>query len=187
MTQLLPLLVASVAVALSVAAAPAPSTERQKELLEEILRTLPKSEPWEQWLKASGEMPPDFDKLPGIPFLPEPLIFANGHKAIWNDWPKRREELLRLLQHYVTGSWPASPTNVAVAEFKERDEGGSLLREVTLEFGPARAAKLRVELILPDARPRTSNTGRGSEESPRVSLLADLGRWRARRGRCRPR
>src|SRR5439155_17343210 len=108
---------------------------------------------WEQWLKSTGEMPPDFDKLPGTPFLPDPILLANGHKASWSDWPKRREELLGLFQHYVTGSWPVSPTNLAVAEFKEHNEGGSLVQEKTLEFGPARAAKLRVELILPDARP----------------------------------
>ena len=88
------------------AAAPAPPSERQKELLDQILRTLPKSEPWEQWLKQTGAMPPDFDKLPSVPFLPDPLTFANGRKVAWSDWPKRREELLALFQHYVTGAWP---------------------------------------------------------------------------------
>ena len=143
---------AAVAFAVSLAAAPAPPTDRQKELLDQILHTLPKSEPWERWLKSTGEMPPDFDKLPGIPFLPDPLLFANGRRATWSDWSKRREELLGLFQHYVTGSWPVSPTNLAVAEFKERNEDGSIVRELTLEFGPGRAAKLRVELIIPDAR-----------------------------------
>lgn len=150
--RLLPV-AAGVAFALSLAAAPAPPTQKQQELLDQILRTLPRSEPWEQWLKATGEMPPDFDKLPGTPFLPDPLLFAHGRRASWSDWPKRREELLGLFQHYVTGSWPVSPTNLAVADFRERHDGGSVVQEMTLEFGPARAAKLRVELIIPDARP----------------------------------
>ncbi len=141
------------ALAVHAAPAPAPPTERQKELLDQILRTLPKSEPWEQWLKQTGAMPPDFDKLPSVPFLPDPLTFANGRKVAWSDWPKRREELLALFQQYVTGAWPVSPTNLIVADFKERNEGEAIVREVTLEFGPLRAAKLRVELIIPDAKP----------------------------------
>src|SRR5262245_48564859 len=132
------LVFAALCFALSTLAAPEPTTEKQKEILDQILRTLPKSEPWEQWLKQTGAMPPDFDKLPSVPFLPDPLVFANGRKVAWSDWPKRREELLGVFQHYVTGSWPASPTNLNVADFKERNEGESLVRELTLEFGPMR-------------------------------------------------
>ncbi len=135
------------------APAPAPPTEKQKELLAQILRTLPRSEPWEEWLKKTGAHPPDFDKLPSVPFLPDPLRFASGRQANWSDWPKRHEELLALFQHYVTGSWPVSPTNLNVANFRERNEGASLVQEMTLEFGPARAAKLHIELIIPDAKP----------------------------------
>jgi hypothetical protein len=109
------------------APAPAPATEKQKELLAQILRTLPRSEPWEEWLKKTGAHPPDFDKLPSVPFLPDPLRFASGRQANWSDWPKRREELLALFQHYVTGSWPVSPTNLNVADFRERNEGASLV------------------------------------------------------------
>jgi hypothetical protein len=31
-------------------------TEKQRELLDQILHTLPKSEPWEQWLKATQSL-----------------------------------------------------------------------------------------------------------------------------------
>ena len=142
-----------IAFALALAAAPAPPTEKQKAFLDEILRSLPKSEPWEQWLKQTGAMPPDFDRMPSVPYLPDPVRFANGRMATWHDWPQRREELLALFQHYVTGAWPASPTNLNVTDLMERNEDGSLVRELTLEFGPLRAAKLRVELIIPNARP----------------------------------
>jgi len=147
--------VAWITFVLQTPAAPAlpPPSGKQKELLDQILHTLPKSEPWEEWLKKTGAHPPDFDKLPSVPFLPDPLRFTSGRQANWKDWPKRREELLALFQHYVTGSWPVSPTNLNVADFRERNEGGSLVHEMTLEFGPARAAKLHIELIIPDARP----------------------------------
>src|SRR5262245_39965314 len=55
------------------AAAPAPSAEEQQALLKEILGLLPKSEPWEKWLQATGTMPPDFKALPAVPYLPDPL------------------------------------------------------------------------------------------------------------------
>lgn len=52
---------------------------RRKALLEELRRLLPKSEPWEKWLAASGELPPDFEKMTGMAFLPGPMKFADGH------------------------------------------------------------------------------------------------------------
>src|SRR6185295_11420507 len=68
--------------------------DNQKRFLKEILRTLPKSEPWERWVHATGALPPDFNSLPDVPFLPDPLRFANGKEVKKEDWPKRRLELL---------------------------------------------------------------------------------------------
>jgi len=118
-----------------------------------ILRLLPKSEPWEQWLTNSGASPPDFNALPSVPYLPDPLRFANGRVATWNDWSQRRQEILQLFQHYVTGTWPVSPTNLHVADFREEREGESFVQRITLAFGPNRAAQLHLELIIPNAKP----------------------------------
>ena len=76
----------------------APPTEKQKQLLEEILRILPKSEPWERWVKATGSYPPDFDTMTNHPFLPDPLRLANGREVKKPDWPRRRHELLTQFQ-----------------------------------------------------------------------------------------
>jgi cephalosporin-C deacetylase-like acetyl esterase len=130
------------------AAAPA-ATAEQKAALKEMLRLLPKSDPWEKWLAATGAMPPNFDALPSAPFLPDPLRFANGREVKREDWPRRRAELLGLFQHYVTGSWPPAPGNTRVAESKERPEAGATVREVLLEFGPRLAGRLNLELIIP--------------------------------------
>ena len=46
-------------------------TTKQQQTLDDILRILPRSAPWENWLKSSGELPPDFSKLPSNPFLPQ--------------------------------------------------------------------------------------------------------------------
>ena len=120
-----------------------------KETVAEILRLLPKSEPWEKWVKASGVQPPDFAALANRPYLPDPVRFANGKEVKRKEWPRRRQELLALFRHYVIGTSPPSPGNVRAAEIKSHQEGGSFLDEVVLEFGPKRQAKLHLELIIP--------------------------------------
>jgi len=138
--------------ALPSARAAAPPTEQQKAALKEILRILPKSEPWEKWLAAKGGMPPNFDALTNTPYLPDPLRFAGGREVKREDWPRRRAELLSLFQYYVTGTWPPAPQNTRAASFKQREEAGSIVQEIVLEFGPLQAARLNVELIIPKGR-----------------------------------
>ncbi len=136
------------------AAAPArpAATEEQKVQIREILRLLPKSEPWEKWLSTTGALPPDFDKLPSVPFLPDPLKFANGRDVNPLEWPQRRAELLRLFQYYITGTWPGTPGDTRIGDFKQRIEAGSTVQELTLEFGPGYRAKLRLEVIIPNGK-----------------------------------
>ena len=132
---------------LALAAEPTPQQRADRE---QLRRLLPPSEPWEKWLQSSGELPPDFDKLPSIPFLPDPLRFNNGSAvATSQQWTQRRLELLRLFFHYVFGTVPAAPGNVRAAEVKTREEGGATVQELVLEFGPQHQAKLHLELIIP--------------------------------------
>ena len=63
-----------------------PGTESRRQLLDDLLRMLhPSRTPangrinahdrtWEDWLKRTGELPPDFDAMPSIPELPDPLL-----------------------------------------------------------------------------------------------------------------
>jgi len=126
---------------------------KRKEVLAEMLRVFPKSEPWEAWLQKTGALPPDFDSLPSIPFLPDPLRSENGKEVkAKEDWPRRRQALLTLFQQYVIGSFPPSPGNVRPADIKSHEEAGALIDEVVLEFGPNFRAKLHLELIIPKGR-----------------------------------
>src|SRR5208337_3369928 len=63
---------------------PAPPDKRQAELAR-LLRILPKSARWEKWLQESGELPPDFDTLPSIPGLPDPLLEEGDRKGVVRD------------------------------------------------------------------------------------------------------
>src|SRR5438876_2791335 len=131
----------------------AQSSTRPKELLEQLRTILPPSEPWEAWLKKSGALPPDFDLLPSIPFLPDPLRFEGGKEVkSREEWPKRRMAILTLFQQYILGSFPPSPGNVRPASIKSHEEAGALIDEVVLEFGPEFRARLHLELIIPKGR-----------------------------------
>src|ERR1051325_9057166 len=149
MKRLRSLLALLICAPLTTPAATGPPTEQQKTTLKEILRLLPRSEPWEKCHQTTGTMPPNFDTLPTTPFLPDPLPFAGGKEVKRDDWSRRRAELLALFQFYVTGSWPPSPGNTRVAEQKQREEAESVVQEVLLEFGPNYSAKLHLELIVP--------------------------------------
>src|SRR5690554_1137498 len=58
---------------------------------------------WSDWLKRTGELPPDFNKLPSIQFLPNPLILDEGGKNIpvetTKQWQKKREKIMQQAQH----------------------------------------------------------------------------------------
>jgi len=71
-------LVMLLAAAIGLQAGEAEVEAKRKAALEQLLRVLPKSEPFERWIEATGELPPDFDVLPRIPGLPDPLVGAGG-------------------------------------------------------------------------------------------------------------
>ena len=67
--------------------------ERRKKNLQDILRivdttyylkntyswrTTAQDSTWIDWLRRTGELPPDFDQMPSNPFLPEPLVLTKN-------------------------------------------------------------------------------------------------------------
>ncbi|HUR46349.1 MAG TPA: hypothetical protein VMZ27_10785, partial [Candidatus Saccharimonadales bacterium] len=122
---------------------------KQQQVLDELIHIFPKSEPWESWLSEKKPTVPDFDALPSIPFLPDPLKNSAGKMVTREEWPKRRQELLLQFQQYVTGTLPPYPGNVRAAAVKSHEEPGCYVDEVVLEFGPGHKAKLRMELLVP--------------------------------------
>jgi len=126
---------------------------RRQATLAELRRMLPPSAAWEAWLARSGELPPDFDALPGVAELPDPLRFQDGRPVRTRaQWAARRAELLGLFQRYVLGTVPPPPGNVRAVESRERVEGGVRVREVVLAFGPGERARLHLEVLLPPGR-----------------------------------
>jgi pimeloyl-ACP methyl ester carboxylesterase len=134
------------------AAAPAAAdAAKRREYLEKLLNILPPAPAFNDWLKASGELPPDFDALPRVNGLPDPFRFVDGREVkTAADWQARRREIGDLYQKYQLGTFPPRPKiNRAIVLDETRGEG-YLIRNVRLEFGPHNQGTMRVRLILPN-------------------------------------
>ena len=108
---------------------------------------------WRDWIKRTGELPPDFDEMPSLPFLPDPLILDEGGKNIsvttMSQWKEKREEMTRLAQHWITGTIPPAPGNLQVELLEERKLEQLTEKTVLLRFGPGLKAQLHVTLLIP--------------------------------------
>ncbi len=137
---------------------------RQKEYLRQLLSVLPAERPdrgavspldrtWRDWLERTGELPPDFEALPSLPFLPDPLVLDEGGKNIPVEtaaqWLEKRRWMRKEIQHWITGTFPPPPDNLTAEILNERHTHGMTVRTVELRFGPERKARLTLELYIP--------------------------------------
>ncbi|MBK5295343.1 MAG: alpha/beta fold hydrolase [Acidobacteriia bacterium] len=133
---------------------------KQRATLAELLRLLRPShvppdgrinahdKTWEDWLRRTGELPPDFDALPSIPGLPDPLLGITTPAQ----WAARKPHLRDQIQHWMFGKFPPNPSNLRATVTASRREGRVTVREVLLAFGPNHRGTLRIELIIPDGK-----------------------------------
>ena len=134
--------------------------------LDELLQMLQPSRPpatgrmnafdrtWEDWLRRTGELPPDFDSMPSVPELPDPLVLRENGRAVPITtpalWTRQRKALRDQVEHWLFGVMPPAPNNVRATITATHREGSATVREVRLQFGPAGRATLRIELVIPD-------------------------------------
>lgn len=113
-------------------------------------------ETFKDWIRRTAELPPDFDKMPSIPFLPDPLILDEGGKNIpvtsAAQWEEKRRWMKEQLEYYITGTYPKSHGDFKVKILSEKKEGSTTLRTVELSFGPQEQAKLTIELMIPQGK-----------------------------------
>jgi hypothetical protein len=125
---------------------------REKSLAQ-MLQYLPSSSPWKVWLDQSHELPPDFDALPDMADLPDPLVELRDGRPVpivtAEDWNRRRETLKALFHKWILGTVPPAPDNLEARALSEREETGAIVRVVELRFGAGHAAKLGIELLIP--------------------------------------
>lgn len=142
-------------------------TLKRKANLARIMKVLPEDritngrvsfldETFRDWLSRTGELPPDFDQMPSIPFLPDPLIQDEGGKNIpiktAAQWEEKRKWMKEQLEYYITGTYPQVSGDFEVKIISERKEGSTRLRMLELSFGPQNQAKLTLELMIPEGK-----------------------------------
>ena len=144
--------------------APVTDTVQAKARLEKIVSLLPPDrtargrvsfldETFQDWLDRTGELPPDFESMPSIPFLPDPLILDEGRSNVpvktMEQWNAKRRWMKDQLEHYITGTYPPKPEDIQFKTLHEKKEGETVLRMVEMTFGPGHKAKLTVEMMIP--------------------------------------
>ncbi len=87
---------------------------------------------------------PDLDELPLVPPLPDPFEWSDGsgRSTDFADWPRRRAEIHREIEHYEIGRKPGPPD-----ELRAKFDDGVL--EVSIEVG-GESLVLRSKVALPE-------------------------------------
>ena len=146
---------------------PAPddaSLERRRRFLETLRKILPPTttdqltgrfnaldKNWEDWVKRTGELPPDFVSMPSVADLPDPLASRQGARVTTKEqWRRRRDWIRSELEHWIYGKMPPAPDNLRAVVTETHKEGRITVREVRLEFGPGRRGILHVHLFIPE-------------------------------------
>ena len=126
--------------------------EKRTEILKHLLETFrsdaqgeePKEAPiWESWLRRTGALPPDFDRLPTNAFPPNLLTFQDGKPVVnAEQWASRRKEIRAVLDQYMFGHWPPPPEKIAIKyqPSKAQKNAPFVRQNVQLWFAPSMKA-----------------------------------------------
>ena len=116
-------------------------------------RISPVDESWSDWLNRTGELPPDFDRLPAIADLPDPLRREeDGTTTEITDesvWQRQRGRLKDQLQYWLYGEIPPAPEGITATTIDTYPADGGTVREIRLRFGPD-GVGLTLQVMTPD-------------------------------------
>ncbi|MEX0928970.1 MAG: acyl-CoA thioester hydrolase/BAAT C-terminal domain-containing protein [Balneolales bacterium] len=119
----------------------------------DALPPTPVDSSWTAWHERTGELPPDFSKMPSLPFLPDPLVIDEGGRNIpvktMQQWAEKRQWMTRQAQHWITGTVPPQPVSMEAELLEERRIGELTERDLVLRFGPGHQAQLHITLLIP--------------------------------------
>lgn len=108
---------------------------------------------WIGWVERTGELPPDFEAMPSIPHLPDPLIIDEGGANIpvetLDQWKEKREWISEQTKRILSGTFPEPPEHIDSEVLEERTENGVTIRLIELRFGENDQAKLTLETFTP--------------------------------------
>ena len=149
--------------------------DERRQYLTKLQAIIPDVPSFREWQSKTGELPPDFDALPRVNGLPDPLKFLDGRPVRTPlEWKARRAEIRQLFEKYQTGTFPVRPKLDRAVVLDETHGKGYLIRNVRLEFGPNSKGTMRVQVMIPD--------GKGPFPVLMASTLAGWGPSLLRRG-----
>lgn len=145
------------------------TVEQRRDYLDHLQQILPTNSTFNEWLDKTKALPPDFDALPRVNGLPDPLTFLNGKKVKTPaDWQKRRAEIIKYYELYDIGTIPPKPTLDKIIPLDPSQAGGSggfrfggswatpvegsVTQAVALVYGPNDQITNRVTLIIPPGK-----------------------------------
>ena len=109
---------------------------------------------WTDWLDRTGELPPDFDRLPATATLPDPLSRRtdDGLVEITDEptWERQRTRLKNELQYWLYGELPPAPDDVDATTLATHAGDDATVRDVRLTFGSGNRAELTLQTMIPD-------------------------------------
>lgn len=111
-------------------------------------------ESWADWQARTGELPPDFEHMPAVADLPDPL--RREENGEWTTvtsaatWDKQRDRLTEQLQYWLYGEFPPRPDNLRSEVVGTQPAENATVEDVHLEFGPGYDAELHLQVMTPD-------------------------------------
>jgi pimeloyl-ACP methyl ester carboxylesterase len=146
--------------------------EERREYLEKFNRLVPSVPSWTAWQQKSNALPPDFEALPRINQLPDPILFVDGKRKVKTaqDWKERRAEIIKYFEMYDIGRVPPKPkldkivpvdASAAAAGVGGRGfgfggggrpAGGTITRIVDLQYGPDSQITTRATVHIPPGK-----------------------------------
>ncbi|MFC4871001.1 alpha/beta fold hydrolase [Negadavirga shengliensis] len=128
-------------------------TDRPRNVQASFVTLSHKDSTWYAWQQRTGELPPDFDAMPSLPFLPDPLIWDEGGENIpitsEQQWSKKRDWISDQVKYFLSGTFPDPPQQLDVKILEEKVLDGIKLQTIELRFGPDDKAKLTLEVFTP--------------------------------------
>jgi dienelactone hydrolase len=146
--------------------------EEQRQYIEKFNQLVPSVASWTAWQQKTNALPPDFDALPRVNGLPDPLTFVDGKRKVKTaqDWKERRAEIIRYFEMYDIGRVPPKPRldkivpvdpSATAAGAGGRGFGfggaaslaeGTVTKTVDLRYGPGSQITTRVTVYLPPGK-----------------------------------
>lgn len=127
--------------------------QRPRNVYASFVRLSYQDSTWDAWQQRTGELPPAFDQMPDIPFLPNPMIWDEGGQNIQitntTQWGQKRNWIQSQVKELLSGTFPEAPEDMTSSITEERTENNVLIQRIILRWGTHEKAKLTLEVYTP--------------------------------------